>query len=71
MSKPTSLKDYREAKTILPDVINILRVVNLAIKALEFYKSYLPVMKMLNVLREQKTLLELHQSKYKEVTKGK
>lgn len=65
------LKKYREAKTILPHIEAILKVINLSIKSLSHFKSYLPVMRILVVMEEQKTLLEINQKKYAEIIKNK
>lgn len=66
-----SLRELREAKTIGPHLEAILKVIMLSEKSLSHFKSYLPVVKILNVLAEQKTLLELHKKKYDAILKSK
>ena len=68
-----NLKDYREAKIILPQLEAILRIVNLSIQGLSFYRAYMPVSVMLHTLKEQKIVLEIHRDRYKRIVdmKGK
>lgn len=65
------LKAYREAKTIGPHIDGILKVIYLNVRALSHFQSYLPVIKILKVMDEQKTLLELHKKHYDEILKTK
>ena len=61
------MSDYKEKKKLkklLEDIDNILRVVILAQKSLRFYKQYLSVQEMMNVLETNEELLELHKKKY-------
>ena len=64
-------KAQREAKVLLPHLNSILHVVNLNIKGLTLYKSYIPVAKILQVLNEQKTILEIHQKRFVEIVNNK
>lgn len=65
------LKAYREAKTILPHLNAILKVIDLSIRSLAHFKSYLPVMRILVAMEKEKTLLELNQKKYEAILKSK
>jgi coproporphyrinogen III oxidase-like Fe-S oxidoreductase len=67
MDNKHNLQSYREAKMIGPHISAILKVINLSIRSLQHFKSYLPVIKIIKVMEEQKTLLELHKKKYDEV----
>lgn len=66
-----SLKEYREARTIGPHITAILQVFSLTVRSLAHFKSYLPVMKVIKVIEDQQTLLEIHKKKYDEVLKSK
>jgi hypothetical protein len=55
----------------LPQIKAILKVMDLSIKGLSYYKAYIPVAKVLVVMQEQKSLLEAHQNKYQRVLESK
>ena len=66
-----NLKRYKESKTILPHLEQILRVLELTEQSLTYFKSYIPVAKLLLNIKEQKKILEGYRNKYKEIKKTK
>lgn len=73
MNNTHDLKKYKESLAILPHLEAIIRVLNLTESALKHYNSYIPVIKILNSIRDQKALLEIHRIDYKKIkeTKGR
>lgn len=67
------LKKYGEAKAILPHLDAILKVLDLTERSLSFYKGYIPVSKILDVVSNQKRILKSYAEMYRKVkaTKGK
>lgn len=68
-----SFKNYKEAKHILPHLEGILKIVDLSMRSLKLFDCYLPVIRILKVLKEEQSLLQIHQKKYEDIikTKGK
>lgn len=64
-----SIKQHKEAKTNKLHIANIeviLKIVDLSLRGLERYGIYRPVMDILLVLKEQKSILEAHLNKMKQ-----
>jgi len=64
MNKITTIKSHKDKKVvskITQDLTIILKVFRLAEQALEFYKHYDSVSKVLTVIKTQKALLEIHE----------
>lgn len=54
------LKDYKVARQFKQDSVEILRVLDLATKALTFYKHYVPCKKVIAEMNNQKAILNAH-----------
>lgn len=70
--KLINLKDYKrnkQAKVMLPQIDIILTIFNLSIKGLEHFRAYIPVAKVLAVIKEQKAIMEMHKDKLTKITK--
>jgi hypothetical protein len=62
-----SLQDFKDKKKIkkfIKDINTILKIIDLSEKGLSHFPQYSVVQDMLNVLKSNKTLLELHRKKY-------
>jgi hypothetical protein len=72
MNNIHNLNKYKESLVVLTHIDAILRVFNLAERSLSLFKVYIPVAKVLHVIKEQKALLELHKKEYERIksTKG-
>ena len=66
------LKKYKESLMHLDHLQVILHILALSIRGLAIYKDYIPVMKILLVMEDQKQILEAHYKKFKRTkeTKG-
>lgn len=71
MNDVHSLKNFKDAKTLLPHIEKILYIFDLTEKSLGYYKSYIPAAKVLRVIIEQKKELQLHRDFYKKVKESK
>lgn len=65
------LRSYKESKVASEHLEAILLAIGLSIRALQIFKVYLPVAKILNVMLEQQEILKYHEKKSKEVVKSK
>ena len=63
------LKDYKIAKKFKEDSVEIMKVIDLSLKALTFYKYYTPVKKIINELTNQKSILQAHLNTAEKVLK--
>lgn len=66
-----NFKKYKESKIVLPHLEGILQVLNLTERSLTLFSYYLPVAKILIVLREQKSIIESYKQEYEIVKKNK
>lgn len=67
-----NLKNYKVAKKYAEDAVNILKVVDLAMRGLQLYRHYKPVAAMLSDLKDNKVMLEAHlQTANKILAQGK
>lgn len=64
-------KKYKLAKVICGDLELILKVVNLSLRGLEPYRPYTPVRRLIESLKEEKSILESHLEKQKKIKKEK
>lgn len=71
MENVTNLKQYKEAKAVIPHLEAILKVFDLTIKALKIFKAYIGVAKVLLVIEDQKLILESHLAKYRKLINDK
>lgn len=62
-------KEYKQAKVHLEHLEAILKVLNLTQKGLSHFSVYIPVYKILDCIKEQKTVLESHVTKQKLIIK--
>ena len=65
------LGDYKISKTVVRDLEAILTVINLTIRGLQLFKHYIPVAKVLNVLENEKGILNAHLQKYTKINQEK
>lgn len=54
------IREYKVAKQFKSDSVEILRVLDLATKALTFYKHYVPCKKVMAEMNNQKAILMAH-----------
>lgn len=68
-----SLKKIKESRMMLPHVNDMLKVLSLTEKALSHFKHYMPAMRVLQTIRNEKILLEGYKNQFEKVkaTKGK
>lgn len=64
-------KKYKLSKTFCKDLEIILKVVDLSIRGLSPYAIYKPVNRILNVLKEEQTILKLHYESNKKLRDNK
>lgn len=67
-----NLKDYKNRKKsekIVSDINHILKIFGLAQKSLSYFKQYTPVLEIISILETNKTFLELHRKKHKDMLK--
>lgn len=65
ITKLQDVKDKKKLKIINEDLVMMIKLCDLSLKAFTHYKRYLPVQEILNVLKSNKTLLEIHLNKTK------
>lgn len=65
------LGDYKISKTVVTELEAILKVINLSIAGLGYFKNYTSVTKILNVLENERGILNAHLQKYAKVQKDK
>lgn len=63
------LKDYKIAKKFKEDSKEIMKVIDLSLKALSHFKYYTPVKKIINELTDQKSILQAHLNTAEKVLK--
>lgn len=66
-----NLKKFKEAKSLLPDLKNILKVLSLTEKALEYYNSYSAVQNVIKCIKYEKQELEIYRKIYEKTEKTK
>lgn len=66
-----SLKQYRNAKTLVVHLQAILKVINLAIAGLQHFELYVPVHEVLQSMRSNKLVLEAHLRKQQKILNNK
>lgn len=71
MKNVVNIKDYKLAKLVVKDLEKILKVINLTIQGLSFYKKYSSVSQIISTLQTHKTLIEISYNKYKEILEKK
>jgi hypothetical protein len=63
----TSIKDFKNKKkykSLVEDLNNILKVINLSRKSLNFYRKYLPVQDIIITLDDSKVLIQSYKDRY-------
>jgi len=71
MANTHDFKRYKESKIILPQLETILKILRLTESGLKHYNMYIPVAKVLVVVREQISILECHLTDLKKVKSSK
>lgn len=71
MQNKHNLAKYKLAKRICEDLPKILRVIDLSIKGLSFYKHYVPAAAIINYLKEQEHTIKFQLEKYKKILEQK
>lgn len=66
-----NLKSYKDAKLMLPHIETILKIFNLTEKSLDYYRTYVPAAKVLQIVREQKKEMEFYHKVYKNAKDNK
>lgn len=67
MSKIISIKDYKLAKIVVDDLEKVIKVVDLTIQGLSYFKKYNPVAQIISSLQTNRTVLEINYQKYKRI----
>lgn len=67
MKKVSDLIKYKKSKVVFNDLIAIRKHLEDCIIKLEKYKQYMPVKESLAVLRDSKTIIDIHYSTHKRV----
>lgn len=70
MNKITKLQDFKNIKRaalVVDDINTILKCIDLSTKAFNHYKKYTSCQEILNVLKSNKKMLEIHLNKYKKL----
>lgn len=57
-----NLKSYKTAKKFSEDYVHVARVFDLTIRALQPFSKYKPVVSVLDVLRDNKAILDAHKN---------
>ena len=57
-------KEKKKAKIIAADLVNIIKIMNLSLKGLSFYSKYATIKETMAILKDSKTVLEIHLAKY-------
>lgn len=65
------IEEYKKAKTILPHLEQILRVLDLTEQSLSYFKSYIPISSILVNIKEQRIVLEAYRKKFKDIKTAK
>jgi hypothetical protein len=63
------LHDFKVAKKFKEDSKEIMKVIDLSLRALTLYKYYTPVKKIINELTDQKSILQAHLNTAEKVLK--
>lgn len=71
MTDQFDLKNYKQAKVIVPHLKSIINLINLAIKGLEYYKAFVSVNRILQVMYEEKRTLENAERKYSKIVQNR
>lgn len=71
MTKTHSLREYKQAKILVKDLKQIIKIIDLAINALYHYSKYSPVSIIISSLQTNKTILEIHYNKQKRILESK
>lgn len=66
-----SIKKYKEAITLLPDVRNIILILSTTEKYLNQFSHYIPAFKVLSSMRDQRKLLEMHKKELESIVDSK
>lgn len=64
-------RKYKESKILLPHIDAILKVFELTEKALARFTGYIPVQRVINVMREQHKILMDYKVEYEAIKKRK
>lgn len=67
MKKISDLTKYKKSKVIYNDLIAIKRHLEDCITKLEKYRQYMPVKESLAVLKDSKTIIDIHYSTHRRV----
>lgn len=67
MSKVVSIKEYKLAKIVVDDLDKVIKIVDLTIQGLSYFKKYNPVAQIISSLQTNKTVLEINYQKYKKI----
>lgn len=73
VSPPVNLSDFKKKKKyekVINDLTNIIKIYNLTLTALKYFSKYTLVMETISVLQSNKTLLEIHLTKYRKMVKS-
>jgi hypothetical protein len=57
-------KNKKKYKKLLEDLNNILKVINLSRRSLNFYRQYLPVQEIMITLDSSKVLIQSYKDRY-------
>jgi len=66
-----NLKDYKQSKIVLPHLIAILKVLDLTERSLKPFNYYVPVARVLVVIKEQKSIIESYKEENETIKKSK
>jgi len=72
MSNIHDLKRYKEALAIYPHLEKILKILSFTEKSLSYFGTYIPVAKILMVIKSERYVLESYKKTYEDIknTKG-
>lgn len=71
MSNIYDIKQLKASKIYITHLESILKVVDLSIKGLQHFELYDSVRRILNVMRDEQKILQLHLEKQKHILKNK
>lgn len=71
MPEIVNINEYKKAKILVGDLEKIIKVIDLTIKGLSYYKKYEPVSQIISNLQTNKSILEISYIKYKKILEKK
>lgn len=66
-----NFKKYKESKVVLPHLDAILKVLSLTEQSLTYFQVYIPVARLLVVLKHEKAILEDYKKEYETINETK